>query len=66
MTPEADREPPKSEPCLVALRGPLVRHLSLAEARKVFPTCPKARAALPGTYREWKKATGKVHARLTW
>jgi hypothetical protein len=59
MTPAAAQVP--GESCIVAGCGEeVVRHLSLAEARRAFPDLPEQgrRAPLCRThYRAWKKAT---------
>lgn len=57
--PRHGEEPP--EPCLIPdCKEPSVRHLTLTEARRAFPTLPEEgrRAPLCRThYKAWKKAT---------
>jgi hypothetical protein len=71
-TPSRPRQEPESETCLVGgCSEPSVRHLSLAEARRGFPSLPEKgrRAPLCRThYKEWKKATKESRAldRLGW
>ena len=59
MTPDADGAP--AERCLVAgCAGSVVRHLSLAEARRGLPDLPEEGRRAPlcrEHYRQWKKAT---------
>jgi hypothetical protein len=75
MSPEPDEPTPEAEsedPCAVPGCGaPAIRHLALAEARKVFPTMAEKgrRASLcRDHYREWKKTTKSARKldRLGW
>ncbi len=74
MTP--DRQAPSAnaeeEPCAVRNCGaPSVRHLALAEAKKVFTDLPDKGRRAPlcrDHYREWKKSTKESRKldRLSW
>jgi hypothetical protein len=63
---------PETDPCAVpGCAAPSLRHLALAEARKVFPTLPEKGRRAPlcrDHYREWKKSTKQARKldRLGW
>jgi hypothetical protein len=69
--PHPSRDAPR-EACLVSgCGGEAVRHLSLSEARKVFPNLPAKGRKAPlcrEHYKEWKKATKAARTldRLAW
>jgi len=68
MSPEEEAP----EPCAIPqCGGQAVRHLALAEARKVFPVLAEKGHRAPlcrDHYREWKKSTKEARklARLGW
>ncbi|HEV2166068.1 MAG TPA: hypothetical protein VGS23_03685 [Thermoplasmata archaeon] len=64
MTPDERPRPPSGAPpeacALAGCAEPVLRHLSMTEARKAFPDLPEAGRSAPlcrAHYKEWKKRT---------